>query len=204
MEYAASLKTCSPALLAVHSRMPLPAPAPDPSEALTQALERFRGVFERVAQRFRLEPTDREELLQEVRIRLWHAESRGESVARIPASYLWRTAESAAIDLFRRRRTHVRREERLSGGARARPQDPRMHTDAGALETDLASRVDEALRQVGDARRVVVRMHLAGYNRAEIADSLGWSEAKVRNLLYRGLADLRELLEARGIGPGGT
>jgi RNA polymerase sigma-70 factor (ECF subfamily) len=43
-------------------------------------------------------------------------------------------------------------------------------------------------------------MHLAGYAREEIAQLLGWSEAKTRNLLYRGLADLRERLTARGIG----
>ena len=35
----------------------------------------------------------------------------------------------------------------------------------------------------------------------EIAALLGWSEAKTRNLLYRGLADLRSALAARGIGP---
>ena len=188
--------------------MTLPQPEPpagiDASPILTQALERFRGVFERVARQFRLEPTDLEELLQEVRIRLWHAQARGESVAHVPASYLWRTAESAAIDLFRRRRTHVRREEHLTSGAHERPAATHAATDAGALETDLEARVEDALRQLGDARRVVVRMHLAGYSRMEIANTMQWSDAKVRNLLYRGLADLRLVLEARGIGPGGT
>jgi RNA polymerase sigma-70 factor (ECF subfamily) len=43
-----------------------------------------------------------------------------------------------------------------------------------------------------------------GYDREEIADLLHWSEAKTRNLLYRGLEDLRQLLVARGIGPGGA
>src|SRR5512134_3453713 len=115
---------------------PAGATGTDPSPLLTEALERFQGVFERVARRFRLEPTDREELLQEVRIRLWHAQNRGESVAHVPASYLWRTAESAAIDLFRRRRTHARREEHLASGAHERPGHANA-TDAGALETDL-------------------------------------------------------------------
>jgi RNA polymerase sigma-70 factor (ECF subfamily) len=46
-------------------------------------------------------------------------------------------------------------------------------------------------------------MHLAGYERHEIAELLGWSEAKTRNLLYRGLADLREVLDSWGIRPGG-
>jgi RNA polymerase sigma-70 factor (ECF subfamily) len=45
-------------------------------------------------------------------------------------------------------------------------------------------------------------MYLAGYDRVEIAELLGWSEAKTRNLLYRGLADVRTSLESWGFGPG--
>jgi RNA polymerase sigma-70 factor (ECF subfamily) len=44
-------------------------------------------------------------------------------------------------------------------------------------------------------------MYLSGYSRDEIARRLGWSEAKTRNLLYRGLEDLRNELRRRGIGP---
>jgi DNA-directed RNA polymerase specialized sigma24 family protein len=47
-------------------------------------------------------------------------------------------------------------------------------------------------------------MHLAGYDRREIARVLHCTEGKVRNLLSRGLADLRELLVEQGIGPEGT
>lgn len=52
------------------------------------------------------------------------------------------------------------------------------------------------------ARQAVVRLHLQGYHRDEIAEVLGWSEARTRNLLYRGLDDLRALLAKRCIGPG--
>ena len=38
-----------------------------------------------------------------------------------------------------------------------------------------------------------------GHSREEIARTLGWSESKVRNLLYRGLADVRERLLAEGV-----
>ena len=38
----------------------------------------------------------------------------------------------------------------------------------------------------------------------EIAALMGWTEAKTRNLLYRGLADLRQALTVRGIGPRAT
>jgi DNA-directed RNA polymerase specialized sigma24 family protein len=38
-----------------------------------------------------------------------------------------------------------------------------------------------------------------GHSREEIADLLGWTEAKTRNLLYRGLADVRARLLAEGV-----
>jgi RNA polymerase sigma-70 factor (ECF subfamily) len=49
---------------------------------------------------------------------------------------------------------------------------------------------------------VAVRYHLSGYDREDIARSLGWSEARTRNLLYRGLDDLRRRLVVMGVTPG--
>jgi DNA-directed RNA polymerase specialized sigma24 family protein len=66
----------------------------------------------------------------------------------------------------------------------------------------LAATVHRAIGMLAESRRAVVRMHLAGYEREEIAQLLGWSEAKTRNLLYRGLADLRQVLESWGTHPG--
>jgi RNA polymerase sigma-70 factor (ECF subfamily) len=63
------------------------------------------------------------------------------------------------------------------------------------------ARIEAALATLSDARRPVVRMYLAGYRQNEIEALLGWSEARTRNLLYRGLAELRAKLEAQGIGP---
>ena len=69
---------------------------------------------------------------------------------------------------------------------------------------DLVAALDRALALLVSSRRAVVRMHLAGYPREEIADLMGWSESKTRNLLYRGLDDLRERLATMGIGPEAT
>ena len=67
---------------------------------------------------------------------------------------------------------------------------------------ELGRTVDRAMEDLHVTRRAVVRMYLAGYEREEIAALMGWSEAKTRNLLYRGLSDLRVRLAALGIGPG--
>jgi RNA polymerase sigma-70 factor (ECF subfamily) len=65
--------------------------------------------------------------------------------------------------------------------------------------SELAATVGRCLADMLPTRRVVVQLHLAGHDRAEIARLLGWTEAKVRNLTYRGLADLREALQHAGV-----
>ena len=81
---------------------------------------------------------------------------------------------------------------------------PLASATAGPVElldqSELAQRVARAVDALAPARRAVVRMHLQGYKREEIAALLRWSDAKTRNLLYRGLADLRNALIAEGIG----
>ena len=66
-------------------------------------------------------------------------------------------------------------------------------------ESELAAQLAQAVEAITPSRRPVVRMYLAGYSREEVAALMGWSEAKTRNLLYRGLADLRERLADLGI-----
>lgn len=175
----------------------------DVSPALERVLERFRGLVRSAGWRHGLGDDELDELVQAVRLRLWHARTSAEQIEATPASYVYRTATTAALDLIRARR--ARREDpidvvsnvRLSGGSA-------VPADAAALSGDLAAIVAATVDQVTPSRRPVLRMYLAGYDREEIAGLMGWSEARTRNLLYRGLADLRELLLARGIGPSGA
>jgi RNA polymerase sigma-70 factor (ECF subfamily) len=171
------------------------------SPALEAVMTRFRAMVRGVGWRHGLSEQELDELMQDVRLRLWRARGTSEQITGAPASYVYRTAITAALDLIRARRGA--REEpidmtRASGEARlAAPGGP-----ADGLEADeLAAQVGRAVGEITPSRRPVLRMYLAGYDREEIAQLLGWSEAKTRNLLYRGLADLRALLAARGIGP---
>jgi RNA polymerase sigma factor (sigma-70 family) len=180
---------------------PLPRSVPDAaSAALDSLLSRFEGVVRTIAARYRLAPTDRDDLVQEVRVRLWRA-LEVERIDAVPASYLYRTASSAALDLIRRRRTN--REDPLDDLA---PTDHSLadgaaRPDERAERADLAFRIGQAIEEIPETRRAAVRMYLAGYGSGEIGALMGWTEAKARNLLYRGLADLRARLEAMGIVP---
>jgi RNA polymerase sigma factor (sigma-70 family) len=172
------------------------------SAALDALIARCAEKVRQVGRAHRLDPAEVDEVFQEVRIRIWSAMGRGERIADLPASYVYRTAASVALDYLRRRRSR-----------RVDVSDPiHLTTDPvaaapGAVETlevqELGNTIDEALDELPPARRGPVRMYLAGYSKEEIGAVLGWSEPRTRNLLYRGLADLRALLERRGIGPEG-
>lgn len=179
-------------------------PPPDPpAEALEQLLERHAGQVRRLAARYGLLAGEIDEILQEVRIRLWHSAGGHGKLADTPASYVYRTTVSAAIDHLRRRR--ARREtptglERPSGEARL---GLAPSPDRALLEEEFAATVDGEVAALAPDRALVVRLHLAGYHREEIAQLTGWSEARTRHLFYRGLEELRARLRARGVDPEG-
>lgn len=160
-------------------------------------LSRLRRLVRATGLRHGVGDDDAGALLQEVRIRLWRAHSNSEEIGRLPTSYIYRTAITAALDLVRKRRRNEDREPSLDTAPTAALVS-RTAADAEVLASDLGAAIMRELNTMVEARRVVVRMHLAGYEREEMTSLLGWSDAKVRNLLYRGLQDLRERLTKAG------
>ena len=178
--------------------------APDLSPAIDDVVTQFGDSMRRTARRHGLSEDEIDDAIQDVRIRLWRALGTGENIRRAPASYLHRTVVSAAIDFIRRRRA---RRETVAGHDDASAlniEDPPARADRGLDESEMAAEVARAIDELVESRRGVVRMYLAGYEREEIASLLGWTEPKTRNLLYRGLDDLRATLTARGIAPPGA
>ena len=176
-------------------------PGIDPvSSTIEAVIARFRTMVRSVGARRGLVDADLDEVLQDVRIRLWQAGEGGKELEQLGSSYLYHVATTAALDLLRRRRArsadstediHERTELTIEG------ESPHEAVEA----RELAAQIDAAIDTLSIDRRVAVRFHLAGYDRDDIARSLGWSEARTRNLLYRGLEDLRRRLTAMGISP---
>jgi RNA polymerase sigma factor (sigma-70 family) len=170
------------------------------SRVLEQVVAKFRGMLGAAAARHRLDPTERDALTQELRLRLWHALKDAATIGSVSATYVQRATMSAALDLLRRRRD---REQALPDDDFSPAPALRSSERADVLleASDVAQAVERALLVLPESRRAVVRLHLRGYERDEIGTLLGWSEAKTRNLLYRGLEDLRNELTRLGFGP---
>ena len=172
------------------------------SGALESLLQRYRESVVRVARRHGLSDQLLDEAMQELRIRLWRTFPGSDQLAAVSPGYLYRASVTAALSVLRRcrakRESGVELTSQLEAATPAREPGPEQAVD----ESDLAATVARAVDELAPARQAVIRLHLRGYHRDEIAELLGWSEAKTRNLLYRGLDDLRAILAKHGIGGG--
>jgi RNA polymerase sigma-70 factor (ECF subfamily) len=170
------------------------------STSIESLIARFRAMVLSVGVRRGLVEADLDEVLQDVRIRLWHAGEGGKPLDELGSSYLYQLATTAALDLLRRRRARRANDtEDIRERTELPTNDASPHDDVEARE--LASQIEAAIETLSIDRRVAVRMHLTGYDREDIARMLGWTDARARNLLYRGLEDLRRRLNDMGISP---
>ena len=170
------------------------------SATIEMVVSRFRGMVCSIGARRGLVDADLDEVLQDVRIRLWQAEESGKVLEELGSSYLYHVANTAALDLMRRRRAHgATRSEDVDERTDLRAASASPHEDLESSE--LGAQIESALETLSLDRRVAVRFHLSGYDREDIARMLGWTEARTRNLVYRGLEDLRNRLTEAGLRP---
>jgi len=142
---------------------------------------------------------DREDIVQIAMLKILAADKkRGEQNRPLASSYLWKVAYSATADeIRRRRRAEIGMDEpALEQRGGAAPENP--HRDGEARE--LGSALRDCLLQAAEPRRVVVQFHLLGHTLDEIERLTSWNAKRVRNLLYRGMTNLRECLSGKGYG----
>lgn len=135
---------------------------------------------------------DPEDIMQDVRIKIWKLVD-DERVIFSHASYMKKIVSSSVIDQLRkfRREDSLFRHERQKHVAELRPSYSQDAASTRLFENVLGRAVERLI----DSRRQVVKLYLLSFNIQEISSYLNWSIDKTRNLLYRGLADLRNILK---------
>jgi RNA polymerase sigma-70 factor, ECF subfamily len=149
-----------------------------------------------------------DDIEQDARVRLWRA-IEAEREINFHGSYIYKIVISVTINAIRRAK--ARREEQLrlvwddedENAAEVKPIIPaagaESSPEAQAEREEMLRKVEEAMARLPESRRLAVGLHLKGMTTDEIADLMGWSEPKARNLVYRGLKDLRSKLRNAGI-----
>ncbi len=148
-----------------------------------------------------------DDIEQEARIRLWKALEKDVEI-HDHASYIYRIAFTTTIDAIRR--VKARKEEQLSTSENPIEESnetavreliaDRSPSPDQTMETkEILGQVDKILDVMDANRKSAIKLYLQGMTSFEIAAVQGWTEPKARNLLYRGLKDLRTGLKASGI-----
>ena len=146
-----------------------------------------------------LQESQREDLVQSAVMRVLDLQRRSDEPREYTFSYLRRVAYSVFIDQIRRRQ----RRGEVPLEAEDAPQQP--SDSPGPERRTLSREMSSALRACVEAlirpRRRAIILHLQGHTVGEIADLLSWDFKRAENLVYRGMANLRECLTGKGVRP---
>jgi RNA polymerase sigma factor (sigma-70 family) len=135
---------------------------------------------------------DPEDILQDVKIRIWKLICDEKTISNYP-SYIKKIVNSSVIDQLRK----CRREEGLFKNEKLIriAELEQAYSKEAAHNRNLEDIVGKAVEMLMDSRRQVMKLYLLNLSLLEIAGYLNWSQDKTRNLLYRGLSDLKDILK---------
>jgi len=137
-----------------------------------------------------------DDIEQTVLVSLWQQVAR-EQVIDHPASYVYRAAVRETVRAIRRDRAQS------AGAEPAGAQVEQVMT--GTTPEDNVRRREQrdalraSLETLGPDRARAVKAHLSGFSVEEIMALCGWPYQRARNLIARGMADLRAALRERGM-----
>ncbi|MFQ6052315.1 MAG: RNA polymerase sigma factor [Candidatus Hydrothermarchaeota archaeon] len=140
---------------------------------------------------------DRDDILQEVKIKLWKVLENEKKIEN-STSYIKKIVNSSVIDKLRK----VNREKAAINHEKQKKIAEQYNfytSEKENGENNAAEIVGHAVELLIDSRRKVVKLFLLGMTIGEIATCFTWSKDKTRNLLYRGLSDLKKILKENGI-----
>lgn len=137
-----------------------------------------------------------DDIEQVVLVSLWQQIAREQTIEH-PASYVYRAAVRETVRAVRRDRVQAamavpvgeQAEQVMSGAA----------PDESVERREQRVALRASLETLHPERARAVRAHLAGFSVDEIMHLCGWPYQRARNLIARGMADLRVALRERGV-----
>jgi len=135
-----------------------------------------------------------EDVAQEVLLALWRR-LEGEQTLEVGSSYVYRAAVRETVRALQRqgsRRSEPLDEEHVAESTSDGPFERLAESERGA-------QIEACLLSLPLERGRAVRAHLRGFEIGEIMGLYGWPYQKARNLLSRGMTDLRRRLREKGV-----
>lgn len=144
----------------------------------------------------------REDIEQRVFLEIWKQVSREQTIDN-PSSYIYRAAVRETVRVLkeeRRKRGGVTDQAALQGTEQGEDVATEAPNPARIAQSrELGRVIHEAIGTLTAERQHAVRAHLAGLAAQDLMRLKGWTYNRTRNLIQRGMADLRQRLLERGI-----
>jgi len=139
---------------------------------------------------------DYDDISQEVILKLWKVINNEKKIKHY-SSYIKKVVNSTIIDYLRKSR---RQQQVIS----SKMQEKIFEKQAAFKEKDdqkniFVKKIYSAVESLIESRKKVVKLYLLDLTIEEISILFNWTEDKTRNLLYRGLSDLKKNLKESGI-----
>lgn len=139
---------------------------------------------------------DPDDISQEVKIKIWKI-FEDEKKIKNYASYIKKVIFSSVIDHLRKSK---REKVTLTHEKYKLISELKSNYSKDILaDKNLRDFIHQSVDTLIESRRIVVKLYLLNMTIEEIASFLNWSKDKTRNLLYRGLADLKKKLKEQNI-----
>lgn len=168
------------------------------NERFREIIDRFSSFIQAHIQKYYPQKSgiDPDDLAQQVKIKLWKI-LRDENKIKNYSSYIKKVVDSTVIDQLRKSRRH---EGIIKHEKQKRIEEYNsFYSSNNSMDINTKRIINEAIKTLLESRQKVVHLYLLSMSLEEISIFLNWSKDKTRNLLYRGLADLKKKLQEMGI-----
>lgn len=159
--------------------------------AVSQCLERYRGLVWTLARRFIGNDADAEDAVQDIFIAIWASADRYRPELAAEVTFISTIARRRLIDRLRRdRRRPMTESLDIDEGAPIQPS-----VASGLEDSAEVTCVERVLQEMPEQHRSILSMSLyEGYSHSEIADRLDVPLGTVKTRCRRGLIRIREQL----------
>jgi len=139
-----------------------------------------------------------DDIVQVAWMRLARAQNTSERNRDPGPTLIAKVAYCATVDEMRR---HHRRKETPMDSVPDTPPERPDSPDREAHAREIGIAVRDCLVRLAPNRCLAVALYLQGHTAPETGRILGWTLRRTENLIFRGMADLRQCLTRKGLTP---
>ena len=164
--------------------------------ALAEAYRRHGGAVFGLAKRVLMNPTEAEDVTQEVFLRLWNQPDRFDPARGSLRAFLMAQAHGRAVDAVRSTSSRRRREARDA----MRTAEAAYDMQREVWDLALADQVAQAMGELPeDERRAIELAYFDGRTYREVAQLLDQPEGTVKSRIRNGMRRMRAVLARAGV-----